>query len=512
MSRVKHLEASQKEQEALAEHESQLMRIIELFMQDDVRACTVMDYVVVFFRLVLAKLRQRGQDFDDVKQLNKALSDEEVAQIFRTVLSKLGFPAAEQQAIGVVLEAMQHRKWPQSQVMTTSPGGDAQISSALLYLRLQRDLDPVMSSALQRALCAAHECILTDMAIFEAIGQDVNINASDVRKDDAYVDARVKYEDYVSFDRGQLNEEEASVRNLVREDIADNVAYLDDGAVIKISSEDSDPMEKPHNQRERHASSSHSVESGSSVKDSFPVDNSFSVDNSFPVDNSFYVQENVSVKQSQDTFQSCSTSTEINQQRENVTANVQKVVIHIHQEISKCTPAPEVVDIDSVEMCNDLEKPARKYQDISYNACAQETEMTAKISPDKAEPSGMEEGCQSIFHFAGTNDNGMAARAGNSVEDDKNPALNMNQSPATVDSSPLHSADESESPILIDQARLAPDPNLYVICYDVASPSSPNTSATEDVQMTTNQTAERRHKHRHYVPRGTNQTTSNVEY
>ena len=66
-----------------AEHERQLMSVIELFMRDDVRACTVMDYAIVFFRLVLAKMRQGGQDFDDVKQLHKALSDEVVAQTFR---------------------------------------------------------------------------------------------------------------------------------------------------------------------------------------------------------------------------------------------------------------------------------------------------------------------------------------------------------------------------------------------------------------------------------------------
>ena len=66
-----------------AEHENQLMGVIELFMRDDVRACTVMDYAIVFFRLVLAKMRHRGQDFDDVKQLHRALSDDTVAQTFR---------------------------------------------------------------------------------------------------------------------------------------------------------------------------------------------------------------------------------------------------------------------------------------------------------------------------------------------------------------------------------------------------------------------------------------------
>ena len=118
----------------------------------------------------------------------------------RTVLSKLAFPAREHRAIRVVLEALQHRQWPASEVMTASPGGDAQISSALLYLRLQPDLDPVLGSSLQRALCAAHECVLSDLAISE-VSCDVNINANDVRKGDAYADARIKYEDYADFER-----------------------------------------------------------------------------------------------------------------------------------------------------------------------------------------------------------------------------------------------------------------------------------------------------------------------
>ena len=118
----------------------------------------------------------------------------------RTVLSKLEFPAREHLAIRVVLEALQHREWPASEVMTASPGGDAQISSALLYLRLQPDLDPVLGSSLQRALCAAHECVLSDLAISE-VSCDVNINANDVRKDYAYADASIKYEDYADFER-----------------------------------------------------------------------------------------------------------------------------------------------------------------------------------------------------------------------------------------------------------------------------------------------------------------------
>ena len=100
----------------------------------------------------------------------------------------------------MVLEALQHREWPASEVMTASPGGDAQISSALLYLRLQSDLDPVLGSSLQRALCVAHECVLSDLAISE-VSCDVNINANDVRKDYAYADASIKYEDYADFER-----------------------------------------------------------------------------------------------------------------------------------------------------------------------------------------------------------------------------------------------------------------------------------------------------------------------
>lgn len=199
MSRVDLLEAAQdKCRPQLAEKERQLMGIIELFMRDDVRACTVMDYVIVFFRLVLAQMRQRGQDFDDVRQLCAALSDEDVAQTFRTVLSKMAFPASEQRAVKIVVEALQHYKWPTSEVLTTSPGGDAQISSALLYLRLQQDLDPVVSSALQRALIAAHECVISDMAVSE-VSCDVNLNAHDIPKDNAHADARVKYEDYADL-------------------------------------------------------------------------------------------------------------------------------------------------------------------------------------------------------------------------------------------------------------------------------------------------------------------------
>jgi hypothetical protein len=59
------------------------MAVMELFICDDVRACTVADYVIVFFRLLLAKMRQRGHDFDDVKQLHSALADDDVRQAFK---------------------------------------------------------------------------------------------------------------------------------------------------------------------------------------------------------------------------------------------------------------------------------------------------------------------------------------------------------------------------------------------------------------------------------------------
>ncbi|KAK7089981.1 uncharacterized protein [Littorina saxatilis] len=203
MSRVSQVEDQQDHRCELAAKEKELMAIIELFMRDDVRAHTVMDYVIVFVRLVLAKMRRRGHDFDDVKQLYKALSDETVEHVFRTVLSKLAFPTAEQQAIKVIMEALQHYKWPTSEVLTSSPGGDAQISSALLYVRLQQPLDAEVRSALQRALCAAHECILSDVAPVNEVSYDVNLNAAnDVRKDDAYADARIKYEDYADFPAG----------------------------------------------------------------------------------------------------------------------------------------------------------------------------------------------------------------------------------------------------------------------------------------------------------------------
>nr|KAG5688111.1 hypothetical protein BaRGS_007570 [Batillaria attramentaria] len=64
------------------DHERKLMGLIELFMRDDVRANTIVDYVAVFFRLVLLKMREQGQDFDNVQQLCKALPDDDVSKVF----------------------------------------------------------------------------------------------------------------------------------------------------------------------------------------------------------------------------------------------------------------------------------------------------------------------------------------------------------------------------------------------------------------------------------------------
>jgi hypothetical protein len=115
-----------------------------------------------------------------------------------TTLKRLAFPPAEQQALRAILEALQTRSWPTTQVMTTSPGGDAQISSALVYVRCQPSIDATLGAALQRALCAAHECVLSDTALTTGALRDININATanDMRKDDAYAGAGVKFNSY----------------------------------------------------------------------------------------------------------------------------------------------------------------------------------------------------------------------------------------------------------------------------------------------------------------------------
>nr|KAG5688112.1 hypothetical protein BaRGS_007571 [Batillaria attramentaria] len=82
-----------------------------------------------------------------------------------------------------LLEAVKHKKCPSpdssSEVMTSSPAGDAQISSALLYLRAQQDLHPDVNAALRRAICLAHESVLSDTAVREVISDgDINVNAN----------------------------------------------------------------------------------------------------------------------------------------------------------------------------------------------------------------------------------------------------------------------------------------------------------------------------------------------
>lgn len=67
------------------EKETKVVLLLEFLMRDDVRAHVINDYVVVFFRLVLLKMRQQGHDFDDVLQLSKALGEEEVALVFRYI-------------------------------------------------------------------------------------------------------------------------------------------------------------------------------------------------------------------------------------------------------------------------------------------------------------------------------------------------------------------------------------------------------------------------------------------
>lgn len=220
ISRADNVEAQLDARAEKNDHERRLIAVMELFMRDDVRACTVTDYVIVFFRLLLAKMRQRGHDFDDVRQLHNALKDDDnVVEAFRTTLSRLSFPPAEQRAVRVMLEAMQTRAWPTTQVMTTSPGGDAQISSALVYLRCQPNIDPALGAALQRALCAAHECVLTDLVLSTEALRDVNINANDPRKDEGAcggggvvggTGSDVKYRDYAEQGAAANTEAECS--------------------------------------------------------------------------------------------------------------------------------------------------------------------------------------------------------------------------------------------------------------------------------------------------------------
>lgn len=59
------------------------MGVVDLLMRDDVRANVITDYVTVFFRLILIKLREHGHDYEDLRQLSRALGEEDVAKDYR---------------------------------------------------------------------------------------------------------------------------------------------------------------------------------------------------------------------------------------------------------------------------------------------------------------------------------------------------------------------------------------------------------------------------------------------
>lgn len=102
----------------------------------------------------------------------------------RLILRDLDFPESELGSVLTLLEATKHRKWPSpdaSQVQTSSPAGDAQISSALIYLRAQDELDPQVNASLRRAICLAHESVLSDTVVCEVVPDtNMNDNAADM--------------------------------------------------------------------------------------------------------------------------------------------------------------------------------------------------------------------------------------------------------------------------------------------------------------------------------------------
>lgn len=65
------------------DREKRLMGVVDLLMRDDVRANVITDYVTVFFRLILIKLREHGHDYEDLRQLSRALGEEDVAKDYR---------------------------------------------------------------------------------------------------------------------------------------------------------------------------------------------------------------------------------------------------------------------------------------------------------------------------------------------------------------------------------------------------------------------------------------------
>lgn len=150
------------------------MDVIELLSTSDKRSDILLDYVTVFFNVVIAKMKIRGAEIENMKNLWHQLTNDDIMKVFRVTLKSLGFVESDIDSIKLILDLVYERDDTEFKVDTETVANDAttppnspiksmdpEVQRMLLFLQVQDDLDTPLKRVLRRAVTTAHTAMMT---------------------------------------------------------------------------------------------------------------------------------------------------------------------------------------------------------------------------------------------------------------------------------------------------------------------------------------------------------------
>lgn len=173
LERAGKLEQWTNEYMSRIERDGKLSVIVELLMRRDKRSELLLDYVWVFFEVVLRKVQKAGVPVASIKDLWLGLGEGATERAFTDVTGKLGFSKAEVDPLWLLFEVVHDRTLiecgtDKSLTETIVRGRrdeddedsswmrDADVASLILYLQIQDGLQTSVRGALRRVVAVAH--------------------------------------------------------------------------------------------------------------------------------------------------------------------------------------------------------------------------------------------------------------------------------------------------------------------------------------------------------------------
>ncbi|XP_046577872.1 uncharacterized protein LOC124285654 [Haliotis rubra] len=156
------------------EKDRKMSVIVELLMRRDKRSELLIDYVWVFFEVVLRKVKSLGVPVNTIKELWLGLRQKATEKSFTATMGKLGFSKAELDPVLLLFEVVHDRTLAEcgaSKSLTetivrrkrneendedNSWMRDADVASLILYLQIQDELQTSVRGALRRVVAVAH--------------------------------------------------------------------------------------------------------------------------------------------------------------------------------------------------------------------------------------------------------------------------------------------------------------------------------------------------------------------